>query len=594
MGRSRRNICNFYRTISAVLLIVLLTNLLVIAQDRDRLSVEYLQELQSTDSGIDTLIAMLDKDEAFLKSAKPFYYNYIMAVKYLYAETDYKNADKHYRLAYAEAVKNGDLYEQELACEGIVFANSSFGNTATLIEYGNKIINIGKQLNDSNMISIGAYNIALGHYYVYDDQVAKKYIDICYEEAIKSNNQLMLAKYNISMGSINLSKEGLEKVREYYNKADEILNKQDLHNISNRDLSAKVKGMLILMDGEQGKSTDKTIAKINDLILKVESYKYNKELLITLYGWKADIMINFGKLDGAIESYEKCLELGENIKSISNGYDPFEYYKIQLAGAFYRNKEFKKSADTYNALIDSMNEARNYQKYEENIEKVKNLSEGRLNEKIEVLNALKKSDDEKIAAQNNLIKASVLTIILFIIGFILIALEYKRILSLKRTIYNQSITDSLTNIYNRRRIIEVMENDLTEDSMIALIDIDNFKQINDKFGHMVGDEILVGVVDTIRTSIRSDDILGRYGGEEFILILKKTNEVEAIKIMERVRKNVEALEWSYESLHTTISIGMMKKCNLNVNSLFVEVDKLLYEAKRKGKNCVVYKECVSL
>lgn len=588
----RSKFFNFYKIISVVLLLVLCSNLLVMAKDNDELSVEYLKDLQSTDSGIDTLIAMLDKDEVYLKSSKPFYYNYMIASKYLYTESDYKNADKYYRLAYDEAVKNGDLYEQVLASEGIVKINSSFGDTATLIEYGSKIMNIGEQLNNSDMISSGAYNIAWGHYFIYDDQVAKKYFELCHEEANKTNNQLMLAQYYLSMGSINFFKERPENVRVYYDNADEILNKQDLKNRIFRDLSVRAKGMLLVLDGNQGKSTDATIRKIDDLILKVEKeHKYNIELLIKLYGWKADILQSFGKTQGAIESYEKCLELTQKVENILNGYDTFEYYKIQLAGAFYRNKEFKESADTYTALIESMNESRDYQKYEDNIEKVKNLSEGQLNEKIEILNALKKSDDEKIDAQNNFLRASIFTITLFIIGFILIAFEYKRILSLKKTIYNQSIIDSLTHVYNRGKIIEIMENKLTEDSMVALIDIDNFKQVNDQYGHMAGDKILVGVVDVIKSSIRTDDILGRYGGEEFILILKKTDEAEAMKVIERVRKNVEAIEWSYEKVHTTISTGMMRKCNLNVNSLFVEVDNLLYEAKRRGKNCVVYKAC---
>ncbi len=590
----RSRVFNFCKIIFVVFMFILFSNLVVIAQDNDKLSVQYIKDLQSTDSGIDTLIKMFDNDEAYLKSSKPFYYHYMMAAKHLYSESDYKKADKQYRLAYDEAVKNGDLYEQALASNSIVNVNSSFGDTATLIEYGSKIMDIGKQLNDSDMISIGYYNIAWGHYFIYDDQVAKEYIEMCYEEAKKTNNQQMLAQYYLSRGSMSLSSEKLEDVRLYYNKANEILDKQDLSKRTYRDLNARAKGRLLVMDSKQGKSTDKTIAKMNDLILKVEKeHKYNTELLITLYEWKADILLNFGKLDGAIESYEKSLELGQKVESILNGYDPFEYSKLQLAGTFYRNKEFKKSADTYNALIESMNETRDYKKYEENIEKVKNLSEGQLNQKIEMLNALKKADDEKIYAQNNFIRASILTILLFIVGFILIAMEYKRILSLKKTIYNQSITDSLTQIYNRGKIIESMENDLTEDSVVALIDIDDFKQINDNYGHMVGDEILVGVVDVIKSSIRINDVLGRYGGEEFILILKKTDKAEAMKIIDRVRKNVEEIEWSYEQVHTTISIGMMKKCNLNVNSLFVEVDNLLYEAKRKGKNCIVYKECIN-
>lgn len=197
--------------------------------------------------------------------------------------------------------------------------------------------------------------------------------------------------------------------------------------------------------------------------------------------------------------------------------------------------------------------------------------------------------EEKIIMQKKALNTSLFFIALLAVGLFFIAMEYRRIVTLKKRIYLQSITDSLTQVYNRGRIVEIMETELMAENKVAIIDIDDFKQINDTYGHAVGDEVIVGIVNAIKKSLRATDVIGRYGGEEFVLILKQVDDNDALKVIERVRQDVEAIEWPYADLKTTVSIGMMKKCNMSTNKLFISVDQLLYEAKRSGKNRVVYK-----
>ncbi|HGU0698578.1 TPA: GGDEF domain-containing protein, partial [Escherichia coli] len=125
------------------------------------------------------------------------------------------------------------------------------------------------------------------------------------------------------------------------------------------------------------------------------------------------------------------------------------------------------------------------------------------------------------------------------------------------------------------------------------LDIDNFKSINDKWGHHMGDQVIVMVTRIIKKSIRKEDILGRLGGEEFGIIIKGNTQKLLLSIAERIRKNIE--EQCSEKLLShgpekiTVSIGCFtsKENNLSPSEMLVNADKALYQAKRTGKNKVI-------
>ncbi len=127
---------------------------------------------------------------------------------------------------------------------------------------------------------------------------------------------------------------------------------------------------------------------------------------------------------------------------------------------------------------------------------------------------------------------------------------------------------------------------------LTLIDIDNFKKINDTYGHLIGDKILKELAELIRASIRSTDFAARYGGEEFALIFPHTDVKNAIAISEKIRKRVEnhPFEAADETIHVTVSMGTDTfKPDITYASLYDfinSVDKLLYKAKHNGKNQV--------
>jgi len=160
-------------------------------------------------------------------------------------------------------------------------------------------------------------------------------------------------------------------------------------------------------------------------------------------------------------------------------------------------------------------------------------------------------------------------------------------------------TDYLTNLYNRRRFFHAAEEEFTKainggtPFSITLIDLDYFKQINDTFGHLVGDQVLIHVAKLIRTHCRVSDVAARYGGEEFIILHPSINSRIAFQVAERVRKVVEAAPYVYENneIGVTLSAGVVDTLvdqNISrIDDVLGLADKALYRAKDAGRNQVV-------
>lgn len=157
-----------------------------------------------------------------------------------------------------------------------------------------------------------------------------------------------------------------------------------------------------------------------------------------------------------------------------------------------------------------------------------------------------------------------------------------------------SITDKLTNIYNRHKIDEVLKYELlrfarTKQSFgLIIVDVDYFKSVNDEFGHNVGDNVLVSIVDVIRNNIRQTDILGRWGGEEFVIIVTETTKEDIVYFSQKLRKIIESTP--IEDIgFKTCSFGVtISKNGDNSNKIIERADSALYLAKQKGRNKVEF------
>ncbi|MCK9287904.1 MAG: sensor domain-containing diguanylate cyclase [Sphaerochaetaceae bacterium] len=143
--------------------------------------------------------------------------------------------------------------------------------------------------------------------------------------------------------------------------------------------------------------------------------------------------------------------------------------------------------------------------------------------------------------------------------------------------------DPLTGLLNRRALFRIMEENASMSSFVLLIDLDFFKSINDRFGHLVGDQVLQQASSIISMNVRETDIVGRYGGEEFLVFLTDISDVKMTEIAERIRKAFEDKQM-INDIKVTVSGGIVACSNRHIDIVIDEADRLLYKAKREGRN----------
>jgi two-component system, cell cycle response regulator len=159
-------------------------------------------------------------------------------------------------------------------------------------------------------------------------------------------------------------------------------------------------------------------------------------------------------------------------------------------------------------------------------------------------------------------------------------------------------TDALTGLYNRRRFADVLRREFAVTKRYKntlsclLLDLDHFKQINDRFGHDAGDQVLKEVARRITGSLREVDLAARYGGEEFVVLLPHTSKGDARIVAERLLKNVRKQDFTFggEVVTVTTSIGCAGNADVessNPEDLVKAADVALYGAKKNGRNCIV-------
>ncbi|MBN2815059.1 MAG: GGDEF domain-containing protein [Campylobacterales bacterium] len=154
-------------------------------------------------------------------------------------------------------------------------------------------------------------------------------------------------------------------------------------------------------------------------------------------------------------------------------------------------------------------------------------------------------------------------------------------------------TDELTNIFNRRKIQETLTLELERakrynaDLGLILFDIDNFKQINDSVGHNGGDRVLVKLTQTIQKSLRNSDFFGRWGGEEFLVVIPEITKSEAKHLAEKIREIVTQMGCSVvDNLSCSFGVSILNKEQDTLDTLIERAHRAMYKAKELGKNRV--------
>lgn len=174
--------------------------------------------------------------------------------------------------------------------------------------------------------------------------------------------------------------------------------------------------------------------------------------------------------------------------------------------------------------------------------------------------------------------------------------ENRRVSEKKR--YEMGVKDPVTNTFNKsyflQRISDEFSYSFRQNIALSLImfDIDHFKLINDNHGHLAGDQVLQEICSLVAATIREEDVFCRYGGEEFVIIMRNTLCQDAVNLAERLRKKIEATPMSLvdqQNIRVTISLGVATLVDKNFRDyvgLIAEADRFLYKSKGNGRNCV--------
>jgi diguanylate cyclase (GGDEF)-like protein len=158
-----------------------------------------------------------------------------------------------------------------------------------------------------------------------------------------------------------------------------------------------------------------------------------------------------------------------------------------------------------------------------------------------------------------------------------------------------ALSDKLTGLANRQALDIVLQRDMAEHRRsgmgvaLLLLDLDHFKDINDKYGHLAGDAVLKSVAVAIRSQLRDSDMLGRWGGEEFMVILKRTDLNAATLVAEKIRQHLTSVKITYATheigLNCSIGVAVLREDD-TADSLLNRADRGLYAAKQGGRNLV--------
>lgn len=312
------------------------------------------------------------------------------------------------------------------------------------------------------------------------------------------------------------------------------------------------------------------------------------DLVVEVKMYLATYYYNSGAYTKAKQYLEEIYATYEKTSTIFQEILPLEAIKTIEGNLEYQNKNFKGAADIYYQLNKISTQNSFVEKNLAANQALNAFNNSQMNKNLSLLEQLSVEQAEKNKVQAKYLSMAYRTIILLaalILVTLLVSFNYKK---QQKRMYQLSITDQLTQLYNRRKIVEEFEQIQSGTKYVALMDVDHFKDINDTFGHHVGDEVLKKIAATIKVSIRVQDQVGRYGGEEFLVIIDTDNLQIAAEVAERIRENIENITWEYEGLKTTISIGLVKATDVG-DPLLIEADELLYESKAAGRNRLTYR-----
>ena len=409
-------------------------------------------------------------------------------------------------------------------------------------------------LSLNSLVNIGLNHLTEKRY----EQAITAFKTIIEESEGVSLNQILFSAYS-GLSWANLRKENPNPEASYQYL---LLSKQYMAAIEQYDIELKyyMDESFVLFELERFDEAINSIAIVEKILAsQAPLSNWKMQILTNILNIKSKISFNLGHFQQAYELQEQRLELTQTL----------------------HEKKYSQSIAEVRLAIEAKQE--DFQK--KVLENKQSLQESSL------LEAQNKKEQQKLYLFS-------IAVVALIFAWLLI-----KLIQGQRRLNRASSIDMLTGVANRRELIRKGEKLLSRaknkksDFSILMIDIDHFKNINDEFGHSIGDKVLKGVVKLGIDLMRKTDVFGRFGGEEFVAFLPNTSIAQAEMIAQRFRLSVEEYSWNLSSVqkgkpNVSISVGIANSIDFldtepfDLITLISKADVLLYQAKEQGRNKV--------
>ena len=347
----------------------------------------------------------------------------------------------------------------------------------------------------------------------------------------------------------------------------------------------------------------KNYDKAMDYYLKaLELYKpeyYDDNLAAVIYLNIATVNYNKKAYKQAFENLKKIKTLNKNVINRSTFKDIYQLY----SELYEKSKNYKRSLEYLKKYLE-LEKSINTQTSEENINKLQlKIETLHMEEELKILKKDKKIKELQIQQAKLKNRYYIIITLLLFLGVVFLGYSYiitkksnLQIKDMNKKLDELSRIDPLTKLSNRRDILEKIEYEVIRAKRnkkpisFLLCDLDHFKKINDKYGHDCGDEVLKKVAETFTSTLRQQDLISRWGGEEFLIVLLETDRKNSYDVAEKVRKNIENLKIKCldKAIKITITIGISEyEEDTNIDDIIKRADMALYIGKSRSRNCSV-------
>jgi len=454
-------------------------------------------------------------------------------------------------------------------------------------------LEIQEEIKDQGLGAMTLSNIGLLFYSLknFDKSLEYFFKALEIQEELGNTRDIALVKQNIANVYSNQNKP--EKTLEYY-----LSSLKNCEEIGDERLSGIILTNIAVHYYEEFNDPDKALEYFNRSLIITQKYD-DKENILRAFFYIGTIYIDTGKYEKAMEKENEALRIAQEI----NDYRQIKYIYREISNIYAKQKDFENAYEfhvkykTVNDSIFSIEQSEQITEMETKYETEKKEQQIVLLEKDNTIARM------KIKRQRLLLLYSVIGIVL-ILAFVLILSNLyrqktktaKALAVANRKLEELSRTDPLTKLWNRRYLHEIVERERVrikrsfEAFSFILMDIDHFKNVNDTYGHECGDYVLSTMAVILRSGVRKQDVVGRWGGEEFLLFLPSTSLQGAITIAESIRKKIADYPFIYDSkniaITSTLGVSEFDE-TVSVEECIKLADDGLYEGKESGRNRIV-------